>query len=271
MRRFSLWVLLALLAWTPSLARAAGATVVTFETKNLNDGRVQTGSMYFAKNRLKIVTVSTTPGSQPDMIYRGDQRLVWIVDHDRKSYIQMDRETMQQMANQFAGVYAELEARLAKLPPEQRAQAERMFKDRLPQATETPPRGELINTGEPQTINGYQCIKYEFYLNGVQDSELWVTRSSELNFSSMAELLESMGEFYSGLTRNLPGGAESADFDFEIFGQLDGFPILIRNLDGDRVTTETLMRQIRTEEVRDDFFDPPEGYTKVSPMQRMKR
>ncbi len=246
---------------------AAEATVVSYESRDLADNEKQAGTMYFADDRLKIVSAATERGPQPEMIYRGDRKLVWIVDHGRKNYIQMDEETMERMARQFSGVYAQLEKQLAQLPPDQRAQAERMLKGRLPQPPEQEqPRGELTNTGERREINGYPCVKYEFHLNGVKDSELWVTRSSSLNFSAMAELLRSMGEFYSGLTRSLPQGSQSVDFDFQALSGLDGFPILIRNYDGDRATNETQIRQIREESVAGDFFEPPSGYEKVDAM-----
>ncbi len=267
------WLFAFLFACSAAPALAADATVLNYETTDLQSKQIQAGSMYFGDNRLKIVTAAQAGLPSTEMIYRGDRELVWIVDHKQKSYIQMDRQTMNQMAERFSGVYKQLEAQLAQLPPEQREQAERMLHKQGPEAPKPAPTGELKKIGETREINGYVCVRYDFYLNGRRDTELWVTRDSALNFSSMAQLLRSMGEFYSGLTRNLPGNSRARDFDFQALSNLDGFPVLIRNFDGDVVTSETQIRNIRRERVARDFFEAPEGYqaASASPPRAMGR
>src|SRR5690606_1935590 len=123
-----------------------------------------------------------------------------ILDHKRKSYTLLDKETVDEMAAQIQGAMAQMEEQLANMPPAQRKMMEGMMKNRMPQLGGE--KLELIvkRTGDEDTIAGYEAERVDVSTSEGKQRELWVAPWSELegskeiagSFTGMATMFESM-------------------------------------------------------------------------------
>ena len=159
----------------------AGVVVTSTQTK-LDTHQASPMMVYVEADRLKVVTPENT------MIFRGDLNRMWVIEPQRRSYMEMTPETMQQMSGQLAGAgaqlgaaQAQLQAQLAQMPPEQRAMMEQMLAGR---GLGGPPGGRGAPAGPPQisfskaggskTIAGWNCDVYRKTVNGQQEEELCI-------------------------------------------------------------------------------------------------
>lgn len=257
MRKIALSALILFLCG--GLCLAAQATTVRFEVTSPGEP-AQVNEMYFRDDVLRMQPGAGDDEENITIIYRGDKELMWLINEDERSYIQMDKETMARLGKQVSGALAQLEAQLAQLPPEQRAAMEKMLKGRLPQTPTAKETTELRDTGETRRVNGYPCVKYEFYRGGRLESEIWATDASNLEAAhNLTTVLAGMADFYSELIESIPAAAQS-DFDFAGVGELNRFPIRIRKFADRRVESEINMKQIGVKDVSDSLFEVDPSY-----------
>ena len=160
----------------------AGVVVTSTQTK-LDTHQASPMMVYVEADRLKVVTPENT------MIFRGDLNRMWVIEPQRRTYMEMTPETMQMMSGQLAGAgaqlgaaQAQLQAQLAQMPPEQRAMMEQMLAGR---GLGGPPGGRGAAAGPPQisfskaggskTIAGWNCDVYRKTVNGQQEEEVCIT------------------------------------------------------------------------------------------------
>jgi hypothetical protein len=158
----------------------AGVVVASTHT-NLDTHQADSTSIYVEADRIKVVTPEHT------MIYRADLNRVWVIEPQRRSYMEMTPETMQRMAGQMAGAtaqmgaaQAQMQARLAQLPPEQRAQIEALMAGRglggPPGARAggppAPPQIAYIKAGNSKTVGNWRCDVYRKTTNGEREEDV---------------------------------------------------------------------------------------------------
>jgi len=132
------------------------------------------------------------------MIFRADLNRVWMIEPQKKSYMEWTPETMQQMAGQVAGAnsqmaaaMAQMQAEMAKLPPEQRAQMEAMMAGRGGFAglaggrggAPAAPQVSYTRAGGSKTVAGWSCDQYRKTVNGQQEEDLCIARIAATGFS----------------------------------------------------------------------------------------
>lgn len=217
----------------------------------------------------------TTAGRQESggMIYRGESGDMVAIDHGKREYYVLDQASMERMAEQLGGAMQEMQKALESMPPEQREMAEQMMKQHMPQSMQqsAAPPSTLHATGREETVGGYDCEYFEVRRADVKIRELCVTPWDELpDGRRMAEAMLEMADF---LDRMATAFSEGAGLDLmgeqqEIFGhmqELDGYPVLTRELDeSGGVTSETVLQSADTQAFDDSLFEPPSGYTEMN-------
>jgi hypothetical protein len=215
--------------------------------------------------QLKIGVPGGGSDGSGEMIYHADRReMVWI-DHDRKTYIVIDEETMLAMAQQINEAMAMMEQALANVPEAQRPMIEEMMKKKMPQTQKTErPKTELRKTGESAEHNDYPCVRYEVLREGQVIRELWVTNWSNVEGGAdVAELFYEMSEFFAEMLDSLPKFADrgGADQSFEHMREMDGFPVVTRELGNDgSLESESTLKSARRLTLDPEAFEPPKGY-----------
>ena len=213
---------------------------------------------------LKMGIPSGGRSGDGEMIFRGDRReMVWI-DHQKKTYFVIDEETMKAFAAQINEAMEMMEQALANVPEAQRPMIEEMMKKKMPQTQKVErPKTELQKTGEMAEHNGYPCVRYEVLRDGRAIRELWVTDWENIEGGAeVAELFQQMSEFFQEMLDSLPKFAENgADQSFEHLKDLEGFPVITRELaDDGTIERESSLRSARRQKLDPTAFEPPAGY-----------
>jgi hypothetical protein len=207
------------------------------------------------------------------MIYRGDSGEMIALDHGNESYYVFDEASMQKMGEQLSGAMKQMQEALEAMPPEQRAMAEKMMKQHMPQGTgqaEQPP-ATLHAADREDTVSGFDCDYYEVRRNDFKVRELCVTPWDEIpGGRDIADAMLDMAGFFERMTSTLSketGIAVMGDQQ-EIFAhlkELDGYPVLTREFDrGGKVASESVLKSATTEELEPSLFEPPAGYSEMN-------
>jgi hypothetical protein len=251
--------------------QAFGAALQT-ETKEYHVDPPAIGStkMFADGVLLRIEITSVSSDEDGLVIYRGDRNEMIMADNERLEYYVIDQQTLNQMAAQVSDAMKQMEEMLASLPPEQRAMAEQMMKQRMPglqPAQEAP--STLRKTGESETINGYDCEFYEVLRQGRKTRDMCVAQWDDIEGGrEAADAMIRMGKFFESMHDAF---SEAAGSDFmgkqkEVFAhmkELGGYPVYARDYDDTgTLEGESTLTSSRSESIDAAMFEPPEGYRK---------
>ncbi|MBT4521793.1 MAG: hypothetical protein HOC23_17480 [Halieaceae bacterium] len=249
---------------TIALSNAARAGVVLnisateFDKQGSPQNNMQ---LYFSNGFIKMVANEAT-----DTVYSQSANNMTIIMHQEKAYMVLDRHFASSMQNQMDKAMAEA---LAKMPPEQRAMAEKMMEQTLGQVgrgaapIEKPEKTEIRKTSRSDTINGFDCVYYESFKRGQKNREYCVTPWDKLGTSedirgSVVSMTALMEEVFSELSKMAPVQMDSNPFD-DIM-EINGFPVLTRRFEGDRIVDEASLTSVSEKALGDAYFRPPNGY-----------
>lgn len=240
--------------------------IITTEDKRLstNPPRVETSKIYIEDKKMRI----ETGGRNNDaMIYRGDRDLIMNINHEKKSYMVMDKQTMEAMARQMRQMMKQMEERMPQMPPEQRKMMEEAMKGRgMPQSLQPPQaETEIKNTGKKDKINGYRCTWYDVSGAGQKKQEMCVSDLKEIGIKKETfEVFKDMAKFFKELMASIQTGPMSRTNEnpFMEFEKLNGFPVFTRDFQGSTVSGETIFKSIEHKKIDKALFEAPPSYTR---------
>ena len=244
----------------PGSARAD--LVVTLERKSMRTDPPAVESQQMSMAGDKLAATVQESGRPSQVIWRGDKQTLYSIDPATKSYYAIDKATMTAVSEQVSGAMKQMQDELAKLPPEQRAQAEKMMGNMGGAASG--PSIEVKSTGEKQTIQGYPCTRYDVLLGGKRTSEMWVAGWSAVKVTKDdMGALRSMSTFFEDMVKSNPMLRNMATSGaFQGMDRVDGFPVLVRHFDGDKVVEEMTLKGVERRAVPASTFDIPAGYAR---------
>lgn len=209
--------------------------------------------------------VEMKPG-QGVMIFKDE--VIYNVTAKDKSYTAIDRAAMKRMADKINPALKQMQEQLAKMPPEQRAQMEKMMGNSMPGMGASAPR-EVRKTGRAGKAAGHSCTYVEVLAGGVLEEEYCVVAPGALKGSQ--ELIEAskkigamMQEMLSSL--NAPWLQEMADRQPN-FDKLGGIPVMSRHFSNGKPAHESTLQSLRSESLPAALFEIPAGYTRKEMMQ----
>ena len=224
------------------IAGAAGAgTEVETETRKV-DGEVSPGHALFDGRRVRI----DTSNGRRAFIYRGDEGLIWLVDHKKKDYLQVTQPSA-------AGLAA---AARSQLNDEQRAAADL--------AAGVDPKLEIRKTGTRSTVTGISCDELQIYQGGGRVADVCLASYADAGVSG--ESFAGIGEVQDLLQDALAVFLNDDDQSealaaLESFGKLEGVPMRVRAYSGDSIESETVVTKIQRKDLPKSAFELPEGYS----------
>jgi hypothetical protein len=195
---------------------------------------------------------------------------LWIVDHDKKTCQMMDKAGI----GQLGGALAQMEAELAKLPPEQRAMMEQMMKGKMPAGMGQPAPLRRIEAGAAEQVGEFPCTVQTLYSG---DEKVWeVCAAEESAAGAVAEAMgafRAMSRFTEELRNILQQGplGKMMETPFLDANDLGGFPVRSRTFANGQVASETTLRSATRQDLGDDVFAIPEGYRVTNLADEMKR
>lgn len=261
---------LGILALGVALASAASAdvTIKMKKTSGLDEKKpqVETGEMDLNASAFATHWNEAKGPEHGRMIFRGDKNVMWVVNDAKKSYQVMDEATIDRMAGQMSDARAQMQARLAQMPPERRAQAEAMMK-RFENGTPNASKVEYRKMPGTKMINGHLCSLYDSYYGKDLQAHLWVAPYSALNLTpGDAAVFQKMGRFFEKLTTAMGGKQQQ---DYVPMHELGGLPLLSQDVDDGKITSETQIESVSRAPIAAGTFDVPAGY-KMEAMPEMR-
>jgi hypothetical protein len=253
------------------MGTAVADHIVTMESKDLDTDppTVTEIQLYMTPDNLKIVD----PAQSSVMIYKSKEDAVYMVDESNKQYVIMNRESMAQMNEQMAGMMKQMEEALAELPEDQREMAKQMMKGKMPQGTTAKaPVMEVKRVGKTMKVADKPCERYDILKDGVKTTEIWAVpwKMFEVSEKEFA-VFKKMASFMKELISASAFADKAQDGYFAGIDEIDGFPMLVRQLEGEKVTEETTTKSVKKTKLDATEFDISEDYKQHDPMAGMKK
>ena len=257
------------LTWLATTAWAG--SVIQMESRDFTQSPPEAGRVVISVEgqSLRMDTNGVGADDRGSMVFDGSVNEMTAIDHPSKQYFVIDEAALQGMANQMGAAMRQMEAALADLPPEQRAMAEQMMKQRMGAmgggAAVERPAPEVTPTGESDTVNGYDCDVYEVSEAGQRTNELCVAAWADIEggrefadgMKRMAGFFEQMQETFREAGANVMDGSDNVLAHLE---EMDGFPVRSRTYDGGDLVDETTIVSSESKSLESAMFAPPPDY-----------
>jgi hypothetical protein len=252
-----------------TLALFAGAaqagTLLETVNRDLSSNGDSTIIQTWAQNgMMRVESQANKATARSTMIFKNDT--IYAINHQDKSYLAMDRESMKRVAEQLNPALKMLQERMKDMTPEQRAQMEKMMGGRLPPGVgEAEKKTEIKRTARTEKVSGYSCSYVQVLEDGVLTDEVCVTPSKALKGSdelmtAATRMSEMMREMMS--TMDAPWLKQMAEKQVQNFAALGGIPVLSRHFEAGTPHSETTLTSIRSETLAASLFEIPAGYTR---------
>ncbi len=240
---------------------AAAGTIVEFEVQDAGQTTVQSAHIHEG-----FVSVKNPGGAENvDALYQREHDRVFIIEHDKKSYMIINEARVEEFTSQARGMMALVQAQMEGMTDEQRAEMEKSMENMgmggLLNSNEAAPVPKYKQTSEQRDVNGYSCEVVEVYKNQKLDSEMCVAGRANLSMDDNDyDTLKAMHNFAqrmatkAAMFMNSFGGTlpELAT------GDIDGLPVAVNDID-DKVTVT--LRSINAADIDPSRLGVPKGYT----------
>lgn len=234
-------------------------TVLEMTLRDLTDKTESVSKTFAQDGRMRVET-----GEKQDtvVIFRDDT--IYTLDPAQKTYLSMDRASMQKLAAQINPALKMLQEQMKNMSPEQKAQIERMTGAKLPGSTGEAKR-EIRKTSRTGKVAGFGCTYSEVLEDGVLQHEACVVPPGDLKGSK--ELYD-VGLRVAALVKDMMASVDAPwlrqmmDRQLESFNDLGGLPVLTRTFDAGKPLHESTMKAIRSEAIPASQFEIPSDYKK---------
>ncbi|MCP3983698.1 MAG: hypothetical protein GY723_04880 [bacterium] len=244
---------------------ADAGTFFVLETTRMADGKILERTELRAEgSRLRL----DTDGGRSSVIYLADEQTVRVLDHEERSYLEVDQQTTESISRGLKRANREIRGRLDALPANQRAAAERLLNSTLgPDAAEARPQVVIVPTGGSDEIEGHACREFDVLKDGARVAD--VCKADFAAVGVVPETLDGLRQLAGFLRESLsalaPEGLRGRSLDaLDSFDQLDGVPLRVRAYESGEPVRQSRITQIATRELSGRDFSVPEGYQKTA-------
>jgi hypothetical protein len=256
---------LALAACAASAWTASADFLLETRTRlaDAGSGAERTGRIWLDDARIRLeFSDSDAPDRIATVIFRGDRGLYWALDPAQRSYVQIDRDEVEQLGERVARARREMTERLADLPPDQRAAVEQMLADMAPAEP-----AEALERVVPTEVRGLQDALpirlSRLMLGDALVGEVWTVEwkhvdAGRLDFRAFKKLADFQRDLLFSLGQS--AGTAFGGEPFEVFDRLDGYPLRVRRLRDGVMEAETRFSLPRRVDALPGRYEVPEGY-----------
>jgi hypothetical protein len=239
---------------------AHGATVLKTSIRDLASNQESMAIVYAQNGQMRV----ESGGPQENFaIFTGDA--MHAINPKDRNYVVIDRASMKQMAATVNPALKQMQERMAAMPPEQRAQMEKMMGAHLPGMSGKPVVEEIRKTGKSGKVAGYNCSYSEVLLDGVVSSEVCVAPIGALKGSQeLYDASAKLGALMEDVLKEIdaPWLKEMASRQIENYSKLGGVPVFARSFKDGKVVRESTLQSIATQSVPATTFEVPAGFTR---------
>jgi hypothetical protein len=194
-------------------------------------------------------------------IIKGDT--IYVLDPADKSYVVLDKATMEKLGKQVSAAMEQMKEQLAKMPPEQRAQIEQMMGI---QSSGAGAGGgwtmDAVDTGKSDKVEGRACKVWDIKLNGQPDHQVCVVPYTSLpGNEDMHSVFEKFARIFEDMAKNLPQLSGSMNTQMSALRKVNGFPMRTRSYENGRLAPEEQVVKVwREQAIPASMFEVPAGY-----------
>ena len=185
---------------------------------------------------------------------------LFIIDDAEKSYVAVDKATLDQLAKKVSAAMEQMKEQLAKLPPEQRAQMEQM----VPGMSGGDGKWtvEAFDTGKSDKVDGRACRIWDIKRNGELDDQICVVPYSALpGKENFQVIFANFAKVFEEMAKSVPMLAGMMSNEFDAQAKVNGFPVRSRGYENGQLgDNEQLMKVWREEAIPASMFEIPAGY-----------
>jgi hypothetical protein len=247
--------------------------VIKVQNENVSDAAAaELTTIKIDGNRMR-----TDTGAKTSMIFLGETDEMYVMDHSEKTYMVMDRETMEAMAAKMSEAMKQMEAALANAPPEQREMMEKMMRGRMKGMPSSAPRAEPVVTslGQGDTVSGIGCDWKQMSRDDVVELKACVGEFSDFPASDdlrqismeMREFVSSITDAMSSMTAGPMGALAGGPMNAMVF---DGFPLISENYRDGNLTHRSRLQSVEEGSISSEELTPPSGYKKQDIKKMMR-
>ena len=219
--------------------------------------------------RLDLPTTAGDDQQSLVILYRADVGVVGLVRHEKRVYIELDRETFESVVKDLDAVRGKIDELLQKVPEEQRQRAAL----RLREGVE--PRSEIVLEAVDgnETVGSWSCRSWRVIRDGVIVQELATTEAEELGigpaeaavmigFSNLfTDVTAELGAGFGRLLRNIP---------FLALDDPTQWPVQTRFVQDGQVFRQVTVTDVRRVETDASTFAVPPDYEKRNPLEGIR-
>lgn len=233
------------------------------------------GTMYVDGDRVRIDGSTDTKDGEMEgtVLFRAQPESFVFLNAGDKSYTEMTREDAKRIGGAIENARKQMQAQLAKMPPEQRKVVEQamagMGGDVLMKAP--PPKkavepAKAVANGTTDKVADRACKGFDITRGGKKIAEACVASWTDLGLSAQDVTgLRKMTVFQQQMMAdvNFEGmqtapGAEA----FEVIDQINGFPLRVRTAGDGKRAQGMKVTKIERKDVDPKLFQVPQGWTK---------
>ncbi len=232
-------------------------------------------------NRMRMDTQGMDGTLATTVIFLGETDEMYMIDHEKKSYMVFDRERIEALAQQMSEAMRPMQEMLAQVPPEQREMMERMMKGKMPGGDYKPPSPPVVtDLGEGGSVNGVACQWKQVKRDDRLERKACVCDEGAIaGGKEMVAIAHEMRDFAESLTQmassvsnmEMLGGGTLGAFATEMTADLEGFALISEEYDSEeKLIMRSTFESADEVSIPDEEFDPPSGYKRQT-LEELRR
>jgi len=249
-------------------ATTHAGVVIEYVKRNAATGKEEPARSMWIQNGMARIEASQAQRSIAS-IFKNDT--LYTLDGARKSYLVMDKATIDQTATTMDAAMATMREKLASMPPEQRAAMEQMMKQRglgggaMTGAPQKPAVYDAEPTGAGETVNGKSCKLWNVKRDGVLTQQLCVVPLSAMpgadEVMALGKQMMALFEKFGGVMREQMAAVMQESN--AAMTKINGYPIMTRAYhDGVVAEDQYIVKAWKQQAIDAAKFEIPADYTK---------
>jgi hypothetical protein len=239
-----------------SLLAADGVVIAGRTTSN---GQTTTTQTQITKDKMRAEMAGAGSVSQV-VIFDGTRSVIHIVDMQRRTYMEMTKAQVEQMAQQLTAVMAQMEQMMAGMSANERAAMGRMMRGGGGMAAMAPPPKPEFRKVGTDRVAQWTCDKYEGTANGQKVTEVCTVDPSAIGLTAAdMNVMRQLGDMFKGLTQMVQQAASVMNIGRIEDQGYAGLPVRHINVTSG---TTTELTGVTRQDIPDAQFQVPAGFTK---------
>lgn len=236
------------------LAATAGVVIEQEQSEPGSDTPAWRTTYFLDAGKLRIEAKSAE-GEETLTIFDEARQVVWMIDRLAGTYVELTPAQVHEMQQRLEQARKEMEAELARMPPDKRQAIEEMMKGQTGGGAAITVR----EAGRGEKVGSYLCVRYELLTQGQRAGEVWAAPFEQLQIRDPeAKTFQALARFLEPLGQGLPGGGRMPGGS-----QVQGFPVRSVTYDGERVVAEEKLVKAERRTLDPGLFTLPAGLQKT--------